>query len=571
MAEAFKGDFDEKAWYNLKIKILDDIRTIFENLVSTEVAYNFSPILHRYMGLHTGVKFTGKFKTNDPSENGNTCYTTFWRSENYAIPHDGVGMGWVKGDGNTYNVYIVDNDTLSNEIFAGSRIVREDLGINKFIASGKKEILIDTWYEFSLKIKSDNSIIAKVWNNASGEPADDAGPGAAYIIVRSGASGTAFREGTQEDYQFGIGIHNTNGGEWLFDDLQILAIDSAYPYSLFKFKATPSSFTGPATFKYYGYGFDEVTTYGLTTYLLTSGEQWINIGSNSATAATAVEDTEIMYDIEDITDYRNVDGYVYAASRPNGTVGEKNLNSYYTSLENIMPSGIHTGNMIDVWIDAPAKIVEEEVSINSVTGIINITDVDFNTPLQEIVEIIDSGDTSLTYSDWAMTTTVGSAFSTEPLQYITLGGSYTGVSETFTIRSRYYQDGPGVQNLLYSNEYRTPGAVNLVKIKPPHVVQIDLLDYRGLLTEDQVKEHIKDFVYAIEDSVFEVTDLLAYLYAQGVTYVNLNTLAIKIRSYNYKNIRTSGNGIAVTSSYSFSGVGSFYTHNNDLLGVTKLV
>ena len=571
MARDYSGDFEEKPFYNLKIKALSDVRAIFENLVSVNVAYNFSPVLHRYMGLQTGVKLTGKFKTSDPSDDGNMCYSTFWRSENFAIPHDGVGMAWVKGDGNIYNVYIVDNDVLSNDVFVGKQIVREDLGINKFIAAGKKEILIDTWYEYSLKIKSDNSIIAKVWNNASGEPGDDDGPGAAYIIVKSGASGTAFRDGTQEDYQFGIGVHNTNGGEWFFDDLQILAIDSAYPYSLFKFKATPASFTGPATFKYYGYGVDQDATYGLTAFLLNSGEQWVNVGTNASTAASQVVDTEIMYELEDVGDYRNADGYIYAATRPDGTVGEKNLNSYYTSLENVMPSGIHTGNMIDVWIDAPAKIVEEEISINSVNGVINVTDVDFNVPIQEIVEIIDSGDTSLTYSEWAMTTTVGSAFSNEPLQYITLGGSYSGVSETFTIRSRYYEDGPGVQNLLDSNEYRTPGAVNVIKIKPPHVIQIDYLDYRGLLTEDQVKEHIKDFVYGLETSSFEVSDLLSYLYNQGVTYINLNTLDITIRAYNYKNVRTSGEGISVSNSYSFSGIGNFYTHSNDLLGVTKVV
>ena len=170
-----------------------------------------------------------------------------------------------------------------------------------------------------------------------------------------------------------------------------------------------------------------------------------------------------------------------------------------------------------------------------------------------------------------MTTTIGSAFSIEPLQYITLGGSYTGVSETFIIRSRYYEDGPGVQNLLNANEYRTPGAVNVIKIKPPHVIQIDDLEYRGLLTEDQVKEHIKDFVYSMETSSFEISDLLAYLYNQGVTYVNLNTLDITIRAYNYKNVRTSGEGISVSNSYAFSGIGNFYTHSNDLLGVTKVV
>ncbi len=570
MVIPYNGD-GPNSWYNLKLKAFADIRTIFEDLISTDVAYNFSPVLHRYMGLHTGVKFSGKFKTSDPSTNGNMCYTTFWRSENYAIPHDGVGMAWIKGDENTYNVYIVDNDVLSDEINIANSIIREDVGINKFIASGKKEILIDTWYEFSLKIKSDNSIIAKVWNNGSGEPGDDDGPGAAYVIIKSGAMTGTFRDGTEEDYQFGIGVHNTNGGEWLFDDLQILAIDSAYPYSLFKFKATPSSFTGPATFKYYGYAYDEDTTYGLTSFLLTSGEQWVTAGSNTSTGATQVEDTEIMYEIEDVGTYRNADGYVYAAVRPDGTVGEKNLNSYYISLENVMPSGIHTGNMIDVWVDSPEKIVEEEFEIDSVDGIISVTDVDFNVPIQEIAEIIDSGDSSLDYSDWTMTTVVWSAFSTEPLQYITLGGSYTGVSETFTIRSRYYEDGVAVQVLLNSNEYRAPGAVNTVKIKPPHVIQINNLEFRGLLTEAQVIEHIKDFVYSITDSVFEITDLLSYIYAQGVTYVNLNTLDIKIRSYNYKNVRTSGSGIAVSSSYSFSGVGSFYTHSNDLLGVTKIV
>ena len=103
-AREFNGDVVEKRWYNLQIKLFDDIRAIFENLISVNVAYNFSPVLHRYMGLQTGVKLTGKFKTSDPSDDGNMCYSTFWRSENFASPHDGVGMAWVKGDGNIYNV-----------------------------------------------------------------------------------------------------------------------------------------------------------------------------------------------------------------------------------------------------------------------------------------------------------------------------------------------------------------------------------------------------------------------------------------------------------------------------------
>ena len=535
--------------------------------------YTFSPILHRYIGMQSGVKMYGTFTTDDDSVNGIMSYATFWRSENNAVPHDGVGLAWRKGDKSKYNVYVIDNNPLTEEIFITNQVLREDVGINNYIGAAKYLITKDTVYWFSVKLLTDNSIVAKIWSGAKDdEPIDTAEPAQndEYIIIYVGARALPFREGSEPDYQMGVGIEGTEGNTWKYDNIEVIALESGYPYGIFQFKVNPAEFTGAFDLKYYGYGIDQNSEYGAYLYLLNDAESWVLIGSGNETEASDPTDTLIRFSDNDINDYLQPDGYLYAAARPIGSYGEKNLYTHYISLENILASGIHMGNTIDLWMDAPEKITETTVDIASVSGTITIDSVNFATPIQEIVDITDSGLTILADDDWYMSTEAGSAFSVNPNQFITLKNAYQGVNETFTIRYRYYADGASMQTTIDSSDYRPPGSSNYIKIMAPTVLEVNTLSFRGNLTEEQVVEYIKDFVYAIDDGVFEITDLISYLYDQGVTYIDLSTLNITVRSYSYKNIKKSDFGDAVESRYTIDGFSSFYTSTEDI-GVTKLV
>jgi hypothetical protein len=225
-------------------RIIESIHDKLVNLTSDEQVYTFSPVFHRYIGMHSGVKMYGKFYTNDSSEEGIMSYATFWRNENYPVPHDGVGLAWRKGDGTTYNVYVIDNNPLNQNVFITNAILREDVGINNYIGAGKFNLQPDTWYWFSIKLVSDNSIVAKIWSGTKqDEPLDGAAPNSSHIIIPIGARALAFREGNEQDYQIGFGVENTKGYIWQYDDIEVIAIESGFPYSIFKYKADPTTFT----------------------------------------------------------------------------------------------------------------------------------------------------------------------------------------------------------------------------------------------------------------------------------------------------------------------------------------
>ncbi len=190
-------------------KVNNEIQQLLNGTLSTEESYDFAPVLHRVVPKHSNIKMSCTFNTSDPSTSGNFSYITFWRSPNGVAAHDGVGIAYKKGDGNLYNFYIVDNDFLSDGIYITEKIVREDTGINNFIAGGKFEILTNTTYNISLKILEDYSIIAKIWNDGTSEPADGASPGADYLIINSGAKLTAYRTAAEEEHHFGISVPNT--------------------------------------------------------------------------------------------------------------------------------------------------------------------------------------------------------------------------------------------------------------------------------------------------------------------------------------------------------------------------
>jgi hypothetical protein len=136
-------------------KIVRDLTDI----VSVENRNNLSPVFQIPIDQHVGIQIEGEFKTNDSTAEGKMSYITVRRSPDIAVPFDGYGLAWRKGDGSKYNIYIVDNDALNSDVFINEEQIWDQTGgTNQFLAAAAKEILTDTWYKFVIKIYDKNGI-----------------------------------------------------------------------------------------------------------------------------------------------------------------------------------------------------------------------------------------------------------------------------------------------------------------------------------------------------------------------------------------------------------------------------
>jgi hypothetical protein len=547
--------------------IIEDIDSSLINKLSVDESYNFAPVLHKVLPKHSDVKLYCKIKTSDNSENGIINYLTFWRSPNYAVAHDGVGLAWTKGDGNLYNFYIVDNDPLSDGVFITEKIVRESVGINNFIAGGKFNINKDIWYNTSLKINSNYSIIAKIWVDGTTEPADNAAPNTDYLIIKSGAMIHPFRTGNEWEYHFGIGIQDTSNYEWEFDELKIINLKSGYPYAIFRLNSDSIYFNDEATLDYYGYAVDSNNNYGLEAFILNSGNEWESIGINSGTESDDVINTLIRKEIQDISDYRQPSGDCYVAAKPVGTYGMKSVNTHYIGLTNMIPSGVQMGNVTDIWVESVNKILDASSTVSAIDGIINIDTNNFVLPIQEILDITDVTNTILSRGEWELISDPDTIYSTKAVQKIKLN---SGTNATYTVNYRYYSDGVAVQNLVESENFRSPGSDNLIRISPPHAVEIRNLEYTGNIVESELKNKIIYYINNLDKSLI-LSDFYKYLGNSGVSYFDNKKLNIVIRGYNYKGLNITNFEEIIKDKYTIEeDIGSFYCGSYDIKGMVRL-
>ena len=129
---------------------------------------NYYPIIDRPLTKHNGITITGNFETDDDTASGRLSYVTVLRDSNSLDPANGLGFAWMKGDGTMYNVYLVDNSPLANDLFISNTFVVNENGENTWKAAAKVEILVNTTYKFKLVIGEDYAISLKVWADGCG-------------------------------------------------------------------------------------------------------------------------------------------------------------------------------------------------------------------------------------------------------------------------------------------------------------------------------------------------------------------------------------------------------------------
>lgn len=546
-----------------KLRIVQDVVAKINSLsiVNTK-SEDYYPILHTPLTVHNGISVSGKFLTTG-SVDPTLSYVTALRQNNTKAPADGLGFAWMIGAGSTYNVYLVDSNPLNDDIMLNESFILQNAGENTFLAAAKGVITANTQYSFRLDIGLNYSMDLWIWPTSEGA----LNVNGVNTIHASHGGFTPRSDGEH----FGIAVLGTKGAEWYYDDLLIESIASLHTAALFKLKASSSLFPDgtSTTVKYYGFGYDG-TTYALTAYIwkpLTA--TWEEMGTNDATNVTPANSTLISKTFTMNSNYRDVDEFVYVmVTTPDTTQEVSEVTTYYVSLDNAAPAGIHIGGKADIYINDPDSIVTAETLVDNIDGHVNLSTANgFAIPIMNVarVTIESTGEELVETVDWSLVTDNESlAYSTREVPYlsITPGQNLTQLRVAY----RFNQKGASIQALLDSPEYRFIGTDPLAKILPPVIIRVNNLEYRGTLTVETAQELIKDYV--LNTKTIVIAEIISLLMANGATFIDTTTIDVDAIEYNH--LREHVSTTAITTSYAVPSFRMPYTDAYSLTGVIKL-
>jgi len=634
----------------LSSDVLDSSTYAHQQLTDLIAPTNFNntaPIFHKQIDQHLGVQIDCIMNTTDNTENGEMCYITLLRHSEVFLPHDGYGLAWRKqpeflvrlnqGAGYytdadvelfqeqygvnpvteglvgsnyikthseywKYNVYLVDNDVLQEEVWVGhDQMWDQTSGTNQFLVAGKVWIEKEVDYGFRLKIYQTLGFEAWVFENDS-PPADTYSSanrvlnrGATYppYVPVSGdkvtrSNGVDVLETSQS--HFGVAVAQTRNCEWRLDELSIRSFIENFPMHLFRFKlnALESDWdiaNDALNIQYYGVGYDPVQ-YALAgdtghskvkavVYNVTEDE-WETIGTHEYTIDDSRALQLIEGEYETLSDYVDSDMYVNVAataanSGPTFTDDtEHALVSYYCRIDNTIASGIHRGNATDIYVYDPDNIQvgTTVVAINGNSLVTNTTAfpgyiADF-TEIREYVSKVpyDTDGYTITNNDDGLSFTDSANYS------ITFDADdLTG--SLIELEYRYWTQGELVNDLFNSSASRYPASDIKVKVMPLTIIEIENLEYSGGLEEAEMKTKIKEYFNALTTGSFDKSDLVDVLYDNNADYVNLD-ITINITRYKpdftKETITMDGQTYTIPS----DSVSAFYTTDDKLSGVTKV-
>lgn len=566
---------------------------------------NSAPIFHKPLNQHTGITIETTMATTDKTESGEMAYITVLRNDEIYLPHDGYGLAWRKQpqflirlnndsysdpdqrdeDIQTfedhfgvnpetegvigslsdpandqywfYNVYLVDNDVLQEEVQLGyNAILDQSSGRNQFLQMSKYWIEPDTTYDFKLQITE--NLGTKVWTRESGVSASydlkiDRGATYPSYVPNAGEKVTSENSDVQslnaERGNFGIGVGETKSYEWRVDSIVISSIIQSFPMQLFRFKVDTTkwpSASAPFDVDYYGVGYDpdlfsaDGSGHSRTQAAIWNPgtSSWDKLGEHTAETVDPMDDRKIEKSFTDLSTYMDTDDYIHIAASaanfgtnfPNDT--NHNLESYYIELRNPQANKKHLHNAIDVYCHAPDSVSRKASS----TLTINNGEVILNDPyIQDIIEVQEAN-SSVTFDKTEYTlfnNAEGEEFSKDNQIKIAFDPSFDGTQ--IIVIYRQWTGGSQINSYLNSSENRYPGVTIKEKIMPPAVVHVDKLEYKGNIEEQNAKEALRDFINSIEEGdPLEKSDLVDVLYDLGATYVDLD-IDIRIKQY-YTNL-----------------------------------
>jgi hypothetical protein len=559
-----------QAFNNQVVNIIDEI----QNIVFQHTTH---PIFHRAIDSSKGVQITGTFKTTHSGGASPMSYITVRRRDDKAVVADGLGLAWRTGleSEGEYNIYFVDNNILTDDIPIRTENMIIEENLNNFLGYGIANIEEDTEYKFGLEIDSTWGMKACVYSGTfSGSPNFDSAYDAATNVSGYRMSLGARLDGHEPQSSgthFGVAVLDTGDSDWAYDDLRITTTVEGYVAGLFKLYATPAEFPEESGFQIYGVGAAEgsPSTWGLTWYIWNvNSTVWEEIGANLESTTES-----FTYVGAALSGYVDASNFVNVMALTDDSSMDGSLNIDYVKLTTQPASGIHTGHMTDIYVHAPGQIARATTEITGITG--GIAELDsLHHPIHEIEQVYYTAGGPIlgelirdTASGTGRYTVANSkpyyTYSTE--EDLSL---YVPLDANITVVYTYYADGDAVQAFVDHDDNRLPTVENLVKVTPPSTLSFNVLEYRGPIEEEQLKTIIADWVNALIREDFEISDMIAYLYTRGITYINLNTLDISIKVYSITGDLAADE--AVTTSYSVTAPNTFYTDSAKMLGVTKL-
>lgn len=624
-----------------------DIVETIDTYLGTEKINNLSPIIHKQISQHSGIRITCEMSTTDNTEDGEMAYITVLRNNYQFAPHDGYGLAWRKQpayllrmqennyattalrnadltkfnyeygvDGTNflgqiknypefwkYNIYLVDNNTLQEEIWIGhEQLMDQSSGRNQFLQVGKVWVEPNISYRFRIDIYEHFG--TKAWVHDVAETFDedehliiDRGETYPPYMPQSGdkieiESGpdiiTAYRN------HFGVGVGQTRNCEWYLSDLLVKSFLEMFPMHLFKFYIDLAKFDldSPAAIKYYGIGYDPVQSILLpdtghakviASVYNTTTLEWESLGSHT-TGPPLEENEELTYDdilisgqVSVLGDYMDEEGYVNVAITaansgpdfPNDT--RHALRSYYVQINNLEIDGVHRGNAVDVYCHDPNNIlVGHAIATAEGNSVILSNVIGINQYIQEILEIRDYI-SQIPYDSSSyiiMNIDEGNTYSKDNNFKIIFDDDNMDGS-MIDIVYRYWSKGALVDNMVSNSRYRYPSADIKAKIIPTATINISQLQYAGGLPLEDMKLKIVEFFNSLEDTTFDKSDLVDLLYDNDATYINLE-IEITIREYDGVYNRTITEMTTQSYSIAVNNIARFYTSMSELSGVERL-
>jgi hypothetical protein len=243
------------------------------------------------------------------------------------------------------------------------------------------------------------------------------------------------------------------------------------------------------------------------------------------------------------------------------------LYTHYVDLENTLPSGVHVGGAVDIYVNAPSQMALKTGTVvlsNPDKSFALIPENGFTLPIQEIIAVTSNDLEIARGSDWTLTNeNLGTSWSNK--EQITMNVSETNA--TVSVTYRYYKEIDALQTHMENDKNRYVGNSNLVKIMPPAVISINTLEYRDGPTIAQAQKLLKDYINGLTDTI-EISDIIVLLTDNGATFVDLDSLNINVREYDEFKVLIKDEEI--TSTYTLPSTKAFYTDELEMTGLIKL-
>jgi len=458
------------------------------------------------------------------------------------------------GEGNDqywfFNIYLVDNNILSEEVQMGTSKVFDSInGINQYLQRSKYWIEPETDYDFRVKI--DSNLATKIWVKPSavndfdlkidkGVTFPEYVPAAGQTITSSNG---AVQSLNAEYGNFGIAVGNTRGYEWTIKEFTIKRVQEMVLSHLFKMKIDITKWPNSAfTVDYIGSGYDpndsvndEYNLYILNTSV--NPVRWDLLSSNAASPSDTIENRKTSDELPLISDYMDASDDVYICAIPSNLSSQEHyLESTYISLSNPQAGKKALGNAVDIYCHDPENIINTSQNLIVTDAGITLSD----QYVQDVVELREANSQIVldeaTYD--IHNVAVGEAFGRDNEYSITFEDPADEGMEV-TVVYRKWDGGTQVNAYLNDPENRYPAVSLKEKIMPPAVLTIEDLEYSGNLSEDGVAFELINFINTFESTTISKSEIIGFLSGLSLTNISLDfTLKIKQYFSNFNSVTT---------------------------------